>query len=162
MLRTIVHERVDLSSRTKRTFVLRVFCVLVLGVAVLAGCDDDVDHGTPLDARVVVAPRTAWPAAQLAQPDAPPHIVAVQMNATRLVPGNDWFGRIVTSTNVASVEIRTESFSFNATRVAFGQFVFRQHILDIVPPYKRDYTLYVIARNAAGQQDGRAIPIALR
>ena len=39
---------------------------------------------------------------------------------------------------------------------------FDQHVLDIVPQYKRPYTLQVIARNAAGTQDARLIPIVLR
>jgi hypothetical protein len=90
-----------------------------------------------------------------------PHIISLWMNTTQLVPGTDWFGRIATTTNVASLEIRTESFSFNATRVAYGRFVFRQHILDIVPQYKRHYTLLVIARNAAGDKDVREVPIDL-
>jgi hypothetical protein len=34
-------------------------------------------------------------------------------------------------------------------------------MLDIVPQYKRAYTLHVIARNAAGAQDVRLIPIVL-
>lgn len=84
------------------------------------------------------------------------------MNETSVAPGSEWTGRIATTTNVASVEIRTESFSFNATRVAFGQFAFDQHVLDIVPQYKRGYTLRVIARNAAGVQAVRLFPIVLR
>ena len=102
-----------------------------------------------------------WPKAIVAAPNAPPRIVALWLSSTNLVPGRDWSGRIATTTNVASVEVRTESFSFNATRTAFGQFVFRQHVLDIVPQYKRPYTLIVIARNAAGVQAEREIPIRL-
>ncbi|HTX57734.1 MAG TPA: hypothetical protein VMD47_11605 [Candidatus Acidoferrales bacterium] len=103
-----------------------------------------------------------WPAAVSAANEAPPRILALWMNETTLVPGSQWRGRIATTTNVASVEIRTESFSFNATRVAYGQFVFEQHLLDIVPQYKRGYTLNVIARNSAGLEDARLIPILLR
>lgn len=72
------------------------------------------------------------------------------MNETTIPSGTDWYGRAVTSTNVASLEIRTESFSFVADRTAYGEFQFRQHVLDMVPYYKRPYVLHVIARNAAG------------
>jgi hypothetical protein len=102
-----------------------------------------------------------WPAAVPAAPNDSPRIIALQMNETSIAPGSEWTGRIATTTNVASVEVRTESFSFSATRLTFGQFVFDQHVLDIVPQYKRAYTLHVIARNAAGAQDVRLIPIVL-
>jgi hypothetical protein len=110
----------------------------------------------------LTAAQAPWPAAVRNAPNDPPRILAFQTNETTIAPGTEWTGRIATTTNVASVEIRTESFSFNATRIAFGQFVFDQHVLDIVPQYKRAYTLHVIARNAAGVQDVRLIPIVLR
>jgi hypothetical protein len=84
------------------------------------------------------------------------------MNETSIPSGTDWYGRAVTTTNVASLEIRTESFSFVAQRVAYGDFRFRQHVLDMVPYYKRPYTLHVIARNTAGDRDERLIPIEFR
>lgn len=111
-------------------------------------------------ASVTVMPNP-WPHAAVAAPDAPPRILALWLSSDRIAPGHDWSGRIATTTNVASVEVRTESFSFNATRVGYGQFVFRQHILDIVPQYKRPYVLAVIARNAAGVEAERDIPVTL-
>jgi hypothetical protein len=114
-----------------------------------------------LAATVTRAP-SPWPKAIPVAPGAPPRILAFWTNETAIAPGSEWLGRIATTTNVASVEIRTESFAFNATRTAFGQFTFDQHVLDIVPQYKRGYTLHVIARNAAGDKDVRLIPIELR
>jgi hypothetical protein len=131
--------------------------VLVLAVT---GCEEP-PVGTPLDAQAATTLRAPWPTAIANAPDAPPRILALWMNTASIAPGSQWYGRIATTTNVASVEIRTESFSFNATRVAFGQFVFSQHVLDIVPQYKRRYTLQVIARNAPGAEDARLIPIVL-
>ncbi len=115
-----------------------------------------------MDSRAVTLAPPRWPSAVPAAPNDPPRIVALEMNETSIAPGSEWTGRIATTTNVASLEVRTESFSFNATRVGFGQFTFDQHVLDIVPQYKRGYTLQVIARNAAGAQDARLIPIVLR
>jgi hypothetical protein len=127
---------------------------------VLAGCEEP-PVGTRVAPSAATTLRVPWPGAIANAPDAPPHIIALWMNSTSIVPGRQWFGRIATTTNVASVEIRTESFSFNATRIAFGQFVFLQHVLDIVPQYKRPYALQIIARNAAGVQDVRLVPIVL-
>lgn len=135
-------------------------CALVAVTLLLAACERPA--GTSLSVREVTALPFPWPRAALAAPAAPPRILAIWMNETTILPGRQWIGRIATTTNTASVEIRTESFSFNATRRAFGQFTFAQHVLDIVPQYKRGYTLAVIARNAAGEQDARLIPIVLR
>ena len=139
---------------------MRRWCAILALALTVAGCEEP-PVGTPLDAHAATTMRTPWPAAVANAPDAAPRIVALWMNSASIVPGSQWFGRIATTTNVASVEIRTESFSFNATRVAFGQFIFSQHVLDIVPQYKRPYTLSVIARNAAGTEDARLIPITL-
>ncbi|MGC2129924.1 MAG: hypothetical protein WA629_07505 [Candidatus Aquilonibacter sp.] len=132
-----------------------------MAILLLAGCEEPV-RGTPVDPHAATVAPAHWPSAVTAAPDAPPHIVALVMNETSIAPGSEWTGRIATTTNVASLEIRTESFSFNATRIAFGQFIFDQHVLDIVPQYKRPYTLQIIARNAAGVADARLIPIVLR
>jgi hypothetical protein len=65
-----------------------------------------------------------------------------------------WFdGVIVTSTNVASVEVRTAAFSINSDHVGPGVFQFHSHILEL-PPLARWHTLEldVIARNTSGIQ----------
>ncbi|HEY3676465.1 MAG TPA: hypothetical protein VGK84_10790 [Candidatus Tumulicola sp.] len=126
----------------------------------VAGCSATAEHMLEPSA-VTVAPST-WPTPEVAPPQAPPRILALWMNDTELRPGHRWFGKIVTSTNVGSVEIRTESFSFNAERKAFGVFEFAQDVLDIVPQYRRPYVLHVIARNTAGVMDERSIPIVIR
>ena len=84
------------------------------------------------------------------------------VNETSIQPGRVWMGRVVTSTNVASVELRTESFSFVADRRAFGVFSFSQTVLDMIPQYRRAYTLQIIARNTRGDTDARFVPIVIR
>lgn len=86
--------------------------------------------------------------------------LAVWMNETKTLPGTDWRGRVVTTTNVASVEVRTESFSFNAQRSRLGEFAFDQHVLDIVPQYKRAYVLQIIARRRSRRTTGSDLPLA--
>jgi hypothetical protein len=133
---------------------MRFFLAAILA---LTGCAQAT--GTPVDASAVVVQPSPWPEPLAAGPEAPPRILALWMNETSIAGGTDWTGRIVTTTNVASVEVRTESFSFVAERTRYGDFSFRQHVLDIVPQYKRGYTLHVIARNAPGDRDERLIPI---
>jgi hypothetical protein len=128
---------------------------------VVSACSEPT-AGSFVDARAVVRSPHPWPTPRVAPPNAPPQILALWMNETSIPSGSDWYGRAVTSTNVASLEIRTESFSFVAERPAFGIFRFRQHVLDMVPYYKRPYTLHVIARNAAGEREEWLVPIEFR
>lgn len=139
---------------------MRRLLVLSMMLVMLAGCESE--SGTRVDAAAVTRAPVPWPRAIVpASADAPPRILALWLSATQVDPGRDWYGKIATTTNVASVEVRTESFSFNAQRIGYGQFVFDQHVLDIVPQYKRGYLLEVIARNAAGAQTARLVPIGL-
>jgi hypothetical protein len=132
-----------------------------IGVSVvLAGCSGASARSLN-PAQVVVRP-SAWPSPEVLPPDAAPHILSVWMNSTNVEPGKAWVGRIVTSTNVASVEVRTESFSFTADRRKFGIFDFSQDVLDVVPQYRRPYVLRLIARNTRGDSDERQVAITIR
>jgi hypothetical protein len=139
---------------------LRRFVAALAVCAAFSACTGET--GTYVDPHSVVVMPQRWPSAVAAAPNDAPRIIALWLSSDDVAPGSDWSGHIATTTNVASLEIRTESFSFNATRTTYGQFAFRQHILDIVPQYKRHYTLAVIARNAAGKADIRLVPIDVR
>lgn len=126
-------------------------------LAVLCGC------GTPaprLDADAVSA--APLPAVRDASPDAPPRILAVRLSSLVVRPGDTWTGRIVTTSNVASLEIRSPSFTFNAPRSAFGRFAFSIRALVIPPIYRRAYTVAIVARNAAGRTDERDVTVDFR
>lgn len=126
--------------------------------ALIVSCSGGPQGRIFSDAQVTVSPHP-WPTAEPALPAQAPRILALWLNETSIPNGTDWIGRIATTTNVASVEVRTESFSFNADRTQYGEFRFRQRILDMVPQYKRGYTLQVVARNAAGRADTVLVPI---
>lgn len=128
---------------------------------IFTGCTTGALSGRNVLASSVLASPNPWSAPQRVS-GGPPHILAFWMNEAEIPNGSDWFGQAVTTTNVASLEIRTESFSFTAQRTAFGEFRFRQHVLDWVPQYKRAYTLQVIARNTAGDEDTLLIPIRFK
>jgi len=133
--------------------VLRAVAVGIL--LVLCGC---VAREPQLDPSEAMS-RVPLPAVQIAAPDAPPRILGVRLSSLVVRPGDIWSGRIVTTSNVASLEVRSPSFTFNAPRSTFGEFAFTIHALVIPPIYLRSYTVAIVARNAAGAQDEEDIAI---
>lgn len=127
---------------------------------VVSGCTGALE-GRQVPSGSVLSSPSPWPTPRIVR-GGPPRILAFWMNESDIRNGTDWIGRAVATTNVASLEIRTESFSFVAERTDFGAFRFRQHVLDWVPQYKRAYTLQVIARNAAGDRDTLLVPISFK
>jgi hypothetical protein len=127
--------------------------MIALIVATLAGCIPSVS--TQLDGAIVVssARPTPWPQAQTAPTDAAPKIEKIWMSSLHLREGDSIYGAIATTTNVASVEVRTATFSINVPRRSFGQFTFRLNVLVFPPLLKHTYPLLIIARNTAGVED---------
>lgn len=104
----------------------------------------------------------SWPAAPYAKPGDPPQIERVWLSGNKLLPGGSIDGKIVTTTNVASLEIRTVVFSVNAVRLDFGQFHFHLHILDVPGISRgRSYDMQFIARNAAGVENVQTTPLEM-
>jgi hypothetical protein len=111
---------------------------------------------------------TPWPTPSpiptpLALPDdAPPQIVDVHLDENVIHSGDMVSGWVVTSTNVASVEVRIASYSFGVPRKDSGQFAM-SYKAPHIPFFARGrYVAQVIARNAKGDQAERDIQIALR
>ncbi len=115
---------------------------------------------TPVPATPVAA--TAPPAPLVAPPDAPPHILSVEIEPRVIGSGDTITGRVVASSNVASVEARLGGYGVNMTKVAPGTFAMRYTTGDIPFFLHRTYTIDVIARNARGDTDTREIPITVR
>jgi len=100
------------------------------------------------------------PTAPVAQPNAPPRIVAMWFSTLTIEPGTWFDGTIVASTNVASVEVRTAAFSINSTHVAPGIYQFHTHVLELPPLSRRHwYELYIIARNTPGDRQVEEAPL---
>lgn len=133
--------------------------LLLALVVCAAGCT--LGMRVPANVRVGGTPGTP-PPAPVAAPSASPRIVSVWLSETGIAPLERFSGTVTTSTNVASVEMRTETFSYNVPRHAFGQFSFSYVMPELPPPARRHYLLRVIARNAAGVQDIEGIPIWLK
>lgn len=127
---------------------------LLTGVLILsmAACESKQIPNPP---NLVVAPSKprAWPAPPVAAPDAKPRIVRVWISSLRIYAGMWLNGEVVTSTNVASLEVRTAAFSINSDHVGPGRFAFHTRVLELPPLARRHrLDLSIIARNAAGRE----------
>jgi len=100
-----------------------------------------------------------WPTPQVAEMNDAPRILAVDLSPSRVAPGAWWTGRIVTSTNVASVEVRWPFFTFSAPRRAPGEFSFRFDVADLPVIYRRPYTVEIVARNTPGTTTQRNVVV---
>lgn len=76
--------------------------------------------------------------------------------------GSTWSGTIITTTNAASVEVRTNLFSIDVPRRAFGDYHFVLRIYDVPPIFIRAYHVRVIARNSAGAGVEEDLPLRIR
>jgi hypothetical protein len=94
--------------------------------------------------------------------DADPQIRAIWLSSLTLERGQTWAGEVSTSTNAASVEIRTDSFSFSVPRKRIGVFAFAYPIPDLPPYLRRHFVLHVVARNSGGTKSDEALPIEIR
>lgn len=128
------------------------FCLFVL----LAACAQHVETS-----HAALSPRV-WPTPKIASMDAPPEILAIALSPARVTRGTWWSGRIVTSTNVASVEVRWPFFTFSVPRLAPGQFAFRFHVVDLPTVYRRYYTVEFVARNTPAAATQRNVVIDFR
>jgi hypothetical protein len=129
-----------------------------LTLLMLAACATYIE----VPQNVTVGPR---PAQLQRGPDAdfaaPPQIAAVWLSGLTLTRGSTWAGAITTSSNVASVEVRTDSFSFSVPRTNPGVFEFSYAIPDLPPYLRRRFVLHIVARNAAGDQTEETLPIQI-
>ena len=74
----------------------------------------------------------------------------MHLSSVKVPPGSVWSGRIATTTNVASLEVRSPSFTFNASAL-------------VIPPMlRRPYTVEFVARNTAGVADERDVRVDFR
>jgi hypothetical protein len=129
-----------------------------LAVLLLAGCANYIEVPPNVTVGARPAPLARGPDADFA---ATPQIVAVWLSSLTLRRGSTWSGAISTATNVASVEVRTDSFSFSVPRVSPGTFEFSYAIPDLPPYLRRRFVLHIVARNAAGEKVDETLPIEI-
>jgi hypothetical protein len=135
------------------------WAALILCVAVLAGC---MTRPVPVPQNVRFGGAARLPKPSAALPAAPPRILAAWFSASQVSRPGTWAGRIVTTTNAASLEVRSNLFSIDVPRSGFGTFAFTLRVLDVPPIFVRAYRVRIIARNAAGVQSEEDFPFRIR
>jgi hypothetical protein len=103
-----------------------------------------------------------WPAPPETPSGANAQILAAHFSSLDVKRGQTWSGTFVTGTNAASLEVRTNLFSIDVPRTAFGRFSFDADVFDTPPIFVRPYTLRIIARNTAGQETEEDLPFEIR
>ncbi|HEY9179620.1 MAG TPA: hypothetical protein VIO32_02810 [Candidatus Baltobacteraceae bacterium] len=136
----------------------RVAVAAILALTLAACASQPV--AIPANARIGTAVALPTPARTVN--DAPPRILALNFSSTAVRRGDTWSGTIVTTTNVASVEVRTNLFSIDVPRRTFGDFHFDLRVYDVPPIFIRGYRVRVIARNSVGQSAEEDLPLDIR
>ena len=93
---------------------------------------------------------------------AAPSIVSAAFDSLDVARGSIWTGDFITSTNVASLEVRTNLFSINVPRQGFGRFRFSDSLIDVPPIFIRTYSVRIIARNTEGEEAEEDVPFRIR
>ncbi len=138
----------------------RLMRASAMGAMVLAAACVSRLPGIPADTTVGASP--VLPAPRVASNAAAPRILAMHFSSLDVVRGTTWSARFVTGTNVASVEVRTNLFSIDVPRTAFGRFEYSLDVLDVPPIFVRSYRLRVLARNSAGDVFEEDLPFRIR
>lgn len=91
-----------------------------------------------------------------------PTIVGARFSSLDVELGQDWDGDIVTSRDVAGVDLHTNLFDIAASRTSPGHFHFLQHVIDDPAFIVRPYALEVIAKTGDGRASKLIVPFRLR
>jgi len=84
------------------------------------------------------------------------------VSETDVHPGDHVFGRVVTSSNVASVEARIGGYAVSLVKVGVGRFELRYTVGPLPWFIHGNFTMQVIARNTRGDATTRALPLTVR
>lgn len=119
------------------------------------------------------APVTASPAASaspvahkhvvvpMREPDAPPQIVDVEMNSNDVGSGDTLWGKVLTSSNVASVEVRVGNIGVGLNKIGVGRFTLAYRLPSIPFFVHGTYPMHIIARNSRGDKVERTVPLTI-
>lgn len=146
-----------------RTVTNHLPMALVGACTILVACGFQQPLSVPPNLVVSSKQFQPWPPAPVAPPNASPRILRIWISTLTLEPGSWLNGAILTTSNAASVEVRTAAFSINSTHVAPGMFRFHTLILELPPLARRHtYPLNIIARNAGGAEQIEVAPLTIK
>jgi hypothetical protein len=95
-------------------------------------------------------------------PDAAPQILAVRISDPVLHSGDRVTGTVITSTNVAAVELRIRNMVLRFQRVDFGIWQLSYVVPHVPRTMHRDFTAQIVAMNTAGDKTSRPLALSLR
>ena len=84
------------------------------------------------------------------------------MSETTVHPGDHVFGRVVTTSNVASVEARIGGYAVSLVKVGVGRFELTYTVAPLPWFIRGNFTMQVIARNTRGDAVVRPVPLVVR
>lgn len=116
---------------------------------------------TPRPSTRASAPVTPFKIAMLA-PNAAPRILDVEVSSTTVTSGDVISGTVLTSSNVASVEVRVATYGVSLRKTGVGRFAMSYKIGDIPFFVKGTYPMRVIARNSRGDAVEQTLDLTLR
>jgi hypothetical protein len=104
----------------------------------------------------------ATPTILLLGPDAAPQILWVNLSSTTPRAGESLKITVLTSSNVASVELRVGGYGAGMTKMDVGHFETTTQVPRLPAFMSHQLTLQVIARNTSGTAVQQSVPIAIR
>lgn len=104
----------------------------------------------------------AWPTPAKRSAAAAPEILAMHFSSLDVRRPAIWRARFSTSTNVRSVEVRSNLFAIEVPRIAPGRFDFALEVFDVPPIFLRAYRARIIARNRYGAAVEEDVPFRIR
>lgn len=110
---------------------------------------------------VTPAPSPA-PSVPFLEPDAAPQIVAVSISETTLHSGDTVSGEVITSSNVASVEVRIGKIGMSIPKTAPGHFNLTYTVPKVPFYLRKRYEMRVIARNTRGEEASTSLEVAVQ
>ena len=107
------------------------------------------------------APASPAQATHTAAPHDPPRILDVAFTPTEFGSGDVVRGKVLTSSNVASVEARIGAFGANLERLRPGEFALEYTVPWLPFFFHHAYDVAVTARNVDGVATTRLVPIKI-
>jgi hypothetical protein len=110
---------------------------------------------------VAAAPRPA-PTVHFLPPNAAPQIISVHVSETTVHAGDHVWGKVVTTSNVASVEARIGSYAMSLNKIGIGRFALAYTVAPLPWFVHGTYAMRVIAKNTRGDTVERTIPLSIQ
>ena len=105
---------------------------------------------------------TSLPTPLVLPPRAAPQILAVTVNEVVFHSGDTIYSTVITSTNVAAVELRVAGRAIRYPRIDFGIFQLVYKVPHVPRRMLHDYNAQIVAMNAYDMYVARSVVISLR